>query len=173
MSKIKIETVVGKPQYFCITSSPVGRLLLAGDENGLSIIQFETDTNPLKPDSSWIEDDSFFQNAIKQLNEYFHAKRESFDLKINPQGTEFQQKVWQQLQTIPYGETCSYLDLANKLGDRNYTRAVGGANNKNPLPIVIPCHRVIGKSGKLVGFASGLEIKEKLLRLESKQQELF
>ena len=169
MSKTKIETVVGKIVLkYTIISSPVGRLMLIGDENGLSRIQFETKEKPLTKPKNLELDSDYFQEASQQLNQYFQNKRTSFDLKLNPKGTEFQLKVWQQLQKIPYGSTATYLDLALTLKNKNYCRAVGGANNKNPLPIVIPCHRVIGKNGDLVGFAGGLNVKKHLLELESK-----
>lgn len=148
-------------------SSPVGPLLLIGDENGLSRIQFATKERPhVVPENSEHNPD-FFQKTIQQLTEYFQGKRQQFDIKLNPQGTDFQKKVWQQLQAIDYGETQSYADVADKVGGKNYTRAVGGANNKNPIPIIIPCHRVVGKNGSLVGFAGGIEVKSHLLELES------
>ena len=106
------------------------------------------------------------QSAINQLDEYFEGKRTTFSLPLNPKGTPFQKRVWSELIKIPYGKTVSYQDIAIKLGNKNLTRAVGGANNKNPIIILIPCHRVIGKNGNLTGFACGVEIKEKLLKLE-------
>ncbi|MDD5726959.1 MAG: methylated-DNA--[protein]-cysteine S-methyltransferase [Victivallales bacterium] len=105
--------------------------------------------------------------AHRQLTEYFAGKRKKFDLKLNPAGTVFQRRVWSELMKIPYGETRSYQDIARNIGNSAAARAVGGANNRNPLPIVIPCHRVIGKNGSLVGFGSGLKIKQYLLKLES------
>jgi methylated-DNA-[protein]-cysteine S-methyltransferase len=111
--------------------------------------------------------------AVAQLNEYFAGRRTAFDLPLDPHGTPFQQQVWEQLLAIPYGETRSYLDLARKLGNPNATRAVGAANGRNPISIIVPCHRVIGSSGKLTGFAGGLEIKERLLNLESATPSLF
>lgn len=104
--------------------------------------------------------------ANQQLGEYLIGKRKRFDLPLAPQGTEFQHKVWRVLQEIPYGETCSYKDVAKNIGNIKASRAVGMANNKNPIPILIPCHRVIGANGKLVGYALGLELKERLLELE-------
>jgi methylated-DNA-[protein]-cysteine S-methyltransferase len=108
----------------------------------------------------------FSENIILQLNEYFSGSRKSFDLKLNLTGTNFQKKVWEALGNIPYGETKSYKEIAIEVGSPKAFRAVGSANNKNPIPIIIPCHRVIGKNGKLVGFAGGLHLKEKLLQLE-------
>lgn len=104
--------------------------------------------------------------AAAQLEEYFAGKRKAFDLPLEPGGTEFQKKVWSALQEIPYGKMCTYGELAVKIGNPRASRAVGGANNKNPIAIVIPCHRVIGADGTLVGYAAGLQIKEKLLRFE-------
>lgn len=106
------------------------------------------------------------KEAIKQLNEYFDGKRSSFDLPTEPKGTEFQNKVWNALKEIPCGETRSYGEIARIIGNEKASRAVGMANNKNPIPIIVPCHRVIGANGKLVGYAGGLDIKEKLLDLE-------
>lgn len=106
------------------------------------------------------------KEAIKQLNEYFDGKRSSFDLPMEPKGTEFQNKVWNALKEIPCGETRSYGEIARIIGNEKASRAVGMANNKNPIPIIVPCHRVIGANGKLVGYAGGLDIKEKLLDLE-------
>ena len=100
------------------------------------------------------------------MNEYFNKEREQFELPLSPQGTEFQLKVWSALREIPYGETCSYKDIAIKLGNEKASRAVGMANNRNPIAIFVPCHRVIGANGKLVGYAGGLDIKEKLLEME-------
>jgi len=102
------------------------------------------------------------------LNEYFDEKRQQFDFPIHMKGTEFQIKVWQALMTIPYGSTCSYKDIAVKIGNSKASRAVGMANNKNPLIIVVPCHRIIGANGSLVGYACGLHVKEDLLRLEGR-----
>lgn len=106
--------------------------------------------------------------AVQQLEAYFNGTAKNFDLPLCPKGTEFQKKVWQALQQIPYGETRCYQDIAAAIGNENASRAVGMANNKNPIPIIIPCHRVIGKNGKLVGYAGGIDIKEKLLKLERK-----
>lgn len=106
--------------------------------------------------------------AVQQLEAYFNGTAKNFDLPLCPKGTEFQKKVWQALQQIPYGETRCYQDIAAAIGNENASRAVGMANNKNPIPIIIPCHRVIGKNGKLVGYAGGIDIKEELLELERK-----
>ena len=114
-----------------------------------------------------LEETVILQEANKQLQEYFAGKRNVFDLPLAPKGTEFQQKVWQALKEIPFGQTRSYGEIAKRIGEPKASRAVGGANNRNPLPIFIPCHRVIGANGKLVGYAGGLEIKKILLNVEN------
>lgn len=111
-------------------------------------------------------DSPVLNQAVKQLQEYFNGTRKAFDLPLNPKGTDFQKTVWHELQNIPYGQTKCYKDIAIAIGNEKASRAIGLANNKNPIPIIIPCHRVIGKNGKLVGYAGGLDIKEKLLNLE-------
>lgn len=120
-------------------------------------------------DDSWSEDNKPFNAVIKQLDEYFDGKRQDFDLPLRPAGTEFQRQVWQALQQIPFGETWSYGELAKHVGTPNAYRAVGAANGINPIPVIIPCHRVIGSNGKLTGFGGGLEAKAFLLNLESPQ----
>lgn len=114
-----------------------------------------------------IHESELLKKSAKQLEEYLNGERKYFDLPISAKGTEFQEKVWEILLEIDYGKVCSYKDIAIKLGNENACRAVGMANNKNPLPIIIPCHRVIGKSGKLIGYAGGLDLKKKLIDLES------
>ncbi len=111
------------------------------------------------------------KKAYKQIIEYFNGERKKFDIALNPKGTDFQKKVWDSLLRIPYGEIRSYKDIAVDIGNEKACRAVGNANNKNPIFIVIPCHRVIGSSGKLVGYAGGLDMKERLLKLERKNYE--
>ncbi|MBZ4667783.1 MAG: ogt [Defluviitaleaceae bacterium] len=111
---------------------------------------------------------SLLKMASEQLQEYLKGKRKNFDLPLQPKGTAFQQKVWEALKKIPYGTTCSYKDIAEGIGNPRACRAVGMANNRNPIPIFIPCHRVIGANGKLVGYGGGLDIKEKLLEIEKK-----
>ncbi len=125
-------------------------------------------TNHLQP-----EDPDMF-NVYPQLKEYFTGERKQFDLPLEIEGTEFQKRVWNELSKIPYGRTISYKDLAVRLGDEKVIRAAASANGSNPLPVVIPCHRVIGSDGSLIGYGGGLEIKEKLLILEgSRQKDLF
>ena len=113
------------------------------------------------------KDTEILKEAVKQLNEYFEGKRKVFDLSVNPKGTEFMQSVWKELEKIPYGKTATYKEIAERVGNPKAVRAVGMANNKNPIPIIIPCHRVIGANGKLVGYALGLNMKDQLLKLEN------
>ena len=146
--------------------SPVGPLMLAADEAGLRHIEFRDNRHPADR-SDWHGGDSeVLQAAEAQLGEYFAGQRRVFDLPLAPRGTDFQLCVWRALAQIPYGETISYAQLAQRLGNPNGTRAVGAANGRNPLPIVLPCHRVIGADGGLTGFGGGLPTKELLLRLE-------
>ncbi|WP_434793687.1 Methylated-DNA--protein-cysteine methyltransferase, constitutive [Terrisporobacter petrolearius] len=114
-----------------------------------------------------IEETDLIKECFKQLKEYFEGNRRAFDLQLETRGTEFQKKVWDELLKIPYGETKSYKDIAIAIGNEKACRAIGMANNKNHIPIIIPCHRVIGSNGKLVGYAGGLNVKEKLLNIEN------
>ena len=151
-------------------NTPLGSAKLEGDENGLTYVTLlETD----EPESKIIPED--LEDAVYQLNEYFEGKRQNFDLLLNPEGTEFQKKVWEALLEIPFGKTISYLELSKNLGDVKAIRAVASANGKNPLWIIIPCHRVIGSDGSLTGYAGGFHRKKWLLNHESpsKQQTLF
>jgi methylated-DNA-[protein]-cysteine S-methyltransferase len=151
---------------FCEIATPIGRLRLAGDEKGLRGISFE---NRFRPSESSDRPGALapFREAIDQLNAYFAGERRRFDLPLAPEGTPFQREVWSALTTIPYGETVSYGELARQLGKPAATRAVGAANGRNPIPIIIPCHRVIGADGSLTGFGGGLAVKRALLALEA------
>ena len=151
---------------YTYVESPVGSLLLAGDGNGLRLINFQTGRHRIKPDSSWRLDDRQFADAVGQLEAYFAGELKRFNLRLAPEGTPFQLKVWNALLTIPYGETISYGELARRVGDTRASRAVGAANGRNPLPIVVPCHRVIGADGALTWYGGGLPIKQALLALE-------
>jgi methylated-DNA-[protein]-cysteine S-methyltransferase len=153
--------------------SAIGPLLLAGDAAGLHRVYFMNGRRPKSPEPDWNEDKKLFKEAIAQLKAYFAAKRRDFDLPLVLQGTEFQLLVWRRLQKIPYGETTSYGAIARELGTPEAARAVGLANGSNPIPIIVPCHRVIGSNGDLTGFGGGLPLKRKLLELESKQKSLF
>jgi methylated-DNA-[protein]-cysteine S-methyltransferase len=149
------------------TSTPIGRLLLTGDEAGLRGISFQSGIHPATVESEWERSEEPFQEAIAQLDAYFAGRLRRFDLALAPRGTPFQRDVWSALTRIPYGETVSYSELASRIGRPAATRAVGAANGRNPLPIVIPCHRVIGADGSLTGFGGGLPIKRRLLELEA------
>ena len=152
---------------YCETSTPVGRLLLTGDENGLRVISFQSGLHPAEVGEGWQRTEEPFREAIAQLDAYFAGRLHRFDLALAPEGTPFQREVWSALTDIPYGETVSYSELARRIGRPAASRAVGAANGKNPLPIVVPCHRVIGANGSLTGFGGGLAIKRRLLELEA------
>lgn len=153
--------------------TPIGTLLIAGDDEAVRRIEFPKNGKPARSEAGWRESSRGpIAEAVRQLREYFAGKREQFDLPLLPEGTEFQRGVWRRLQEIPYGETISYGELAKRVGNPKASRAVGAANGQNPIPIVIPCHRVIGANGKLTGFGGGLPIKEALLTLESKAKTL-
>ena len=154
----------------CIITSPLGYTKVIGDEDGISsvtVLNSEETITDIIPEA--------LQDCVYQLNEYFEGTRKQFSLKLNPKGTDFQQNIWRLLQTIPYGKSISYLNLSKRFGDVKAIRAVANANGKNPLWIIIPCHRVIGSDGSLTGYASGLHRKQLLLNHESpvKQQSLF
>ena len=146
--------------------SPVGPLLVAADEAGLRLIHFQAGRERRKPDPSWERDPKPFRALASQLGEYFRRERRTFDVPLAPRGTTFQLATWRALSTIPYGQTISYAELARRVGRPAAPRAVGAANGANPLPIVVPCHRVIGKDGSLTGFGGGLPTKRALLELE-------
>ena len=160
------------PIQYTHLSSPIGSLLLVCDSAGLRQITSTQDGRPGTPQPDWHEDESAFAEPIRQLRAYFAGELGNFDLLLAPEGTAFQQKVWDELRNIPFGETISYGQLAKRIGNPNASRAVGLANGSNPIPIVIPCHRVIGSNGKLTGYGGGLPIKEKLLALEKRQLRL-
>ncbi len=153
--------------YYCYFETPIGELLLAGDDDGLVMIGFPQGSMRRDPEPDWIYNEKPLASACQQLGEYFSGKRKSFDLPLQFDGTEFQVSVLKALQDIPYGETVSYGEIARRIGKPKAVRAVGAANGRNPLPIVLPCHRVIGSSGDLTGFGGGLDTKEALLRLEA------
>jgi methylated-DNA-[protein]-cysteine S-methyltransferase len=156
------------PMTYTSMESPIGPLLLAGDERGLSLVYFVNGRRPKSP-RTWLEDEKPFKEVVRQLQAYFEGKLKHFELPLVLEGTEFQLLVWRNLQKIPYGETVSYGQLAKRVGSPDAARAVGLANGSNPIPIIIPCHRVIGSNGDLTGFGGGLPIKKKLLALESRQ----
>ena len=159
--------------YTAYYSSPIGLIEVTGNEEGIATVYFVEE----KPNHD-VKIHPTLKECIYQLDEYFMGIRKEFGLKLNAQGSEFQKKVWNHLLDIPFGKTNSYLDISKKLGDTDASRAVGNANGSNPISIIVPCHRVIGSSGKLVGYSGGLWRKVWLLNLEKsitfgKQTELF
>lgn len=149
--------------------SPVGRLLLVGDEAGLRELAFAQGRTAPRLDPSWKNNGACLREPVRQLRAFFAGELQDFDLPLNPQGTGFQLRVWSALQRIPFGETISYGELARRIGNPNGSRAVGLANGSNPIAIIIPCHRVIGSNGKLTGYGGGLENKRWLLDFEHSQ----
>ncbi len=153
-------------RYYTTLNSPVGDLLLAGDGTNLTLISFATGSRTRRPLDHWRRDAAPFKEAERQLNAYFAGELRAFDLAIRFNGTDFQKLVWHALLDIPFGETVTYAELARCVGKPSASRAVGAANGANPLPIVAPCHRVIGANGSLTGFGGGIATKELLLRHE-------
>ncbi len=157
-------------RYCWIDETPVGRILIAGTEAGLHHVSFQDahfSSESVQIEEDWTEDSRFLRDAVRQLNDYFAGKRKQFELMLAPQGTDFQKKVWSALCDVPFGKTASYGHIAAAIGNPNASRAVGLANGQNPIAIVIPCHRIIGKSGRLTGYGGGLDRKQTLLDLES------
>ncbi|HNW96824.1 MAG TPA: methylated-DNA--[protein]-cysteine S-methyltransferase [Bacteroidales bacterium] len=149
-------------------NSPIGTIEITGSENGIASLYF------VETENVYTDCPECLAKCVKQIDEYFNKKRKIFDLKFDLQGTDFQKRVWTELLKIPYGKTCSYLDIAKAIGNKLSIRAVGNANGKNPVSIIIPCHRVIGSDGNLVGYGGGLWRKKWLLDFENKSQtELF
>lgn len=159
------------PLAYSFVDSPVGRLLLAGDERGLWLLSFAREDSSSRLGDAWQASESPFREVVRQLNAYFHRELRSFDVRMHLVGTEFQRAVWNALPSIRYGSTMSYGELAQRIGRPAAVRAVGGANHANPISIIIPCHRVIGSNGRLVGYGGGLATKDRLLALE--RGELF
>lgn len=161
------------PVHYAWMKSPVGDLLLVGDDSGLRQVNFGSGRRALRPHAAWHQDDAPLLEVMRQLDGYFRGDRREFDLALSPRGTDFQLKVWRALERIPYGATCSYGDIARQIDEPGAARAVGLANGQNPIPIIIPCHRVIGANGSLTGYGGGLQIKRQLLDLESGALSLF
>jgi len=157
--------------YYCYFDTPIGELLLAGETDALSMIGFPKGAMRRDPEANWIYSEAPFENVRSQLAEYFSGERKNFDLPLSLAGTEFQVAVLEALQQIPYGETTSYGAIAKKIGRPKAVRAVGAANGRNPIPIIVPCHRVIGSGGDLTGFGGGLDTKAALLRLEAENSD--
>ena len=149
--------------YYDLFTHKITNLVLISTDSGLCEIQFghKSDIDP-----SWIRSREKLEEVSSQLTEYFNGDRTTFSILLNAKGTEFQKQVWDELYKIPFGELISYQNLANRINNPKAVRAVGAANGKNPIPIIVPCHRVIGSNGKLTGFAGGLGLKEKLIKLE-------
>ena len=152
--------------YYCYLDTPIGDLLLAGDGEALCVVGFPKGSMRREPEPEWIYSEKPFGEAKRQLTAYFDGELRDFDLPLKPTGTEFQLAVLDELGRIPYGTTVTYGDVARRIGRPKAVRAVGAANGRNPIPIIIPCHRVIGSTGDLTGFGGGLDTKEALLRLE-------
>jgi len=150
---------------YCYFNAPFGKLLLTGDTL-LESIEFPAKGYKKEPDPDSVLNEKPFFTVLNQLKAYFKGELTKFNLKFNIQGTKFQKRVWLELEKIEYGKTISYGEIAQRIGNPKAARAVGMANNKNPIPIIIPCHRVIGKNGSLTGFGGGLEVKQYLLELE-------
>jgi methylated-DNA-[protein]-cysteine S-methyltransferase len=159
--------------HYSYVESPIGDLLVAGDDGVLKLVSFPRGSMAREPDEGWERKDSEFDEVRRELGEYFEGKRESFDVPLEADGTDFQRDVLGALQQIPYGETRTYGEIAEHLGKPKASRAVGAANGRNPIPILIPCHRVIGSDGSLTGFGGGIDTKEFLLSLERRQKVLF
>ena len=153
---------------YCYLESPVGKLLLAGRDDVLHLISFPTGKGAWDPSENWQENKTALGAVKQQLQEYFDGKRTQFDLIYDIEGTQFQMQVWQELAKIPYGQTMSYGQMAKNIDRPKASRAVGAANGANRLPIVLPCHRVIGANKSLTGFGGGLKTKEYLLNFEQK-----
>jgi methylated-DNA-[protein]-cysteine S-methyltransferase len=159
--------------YYSYADSPIGPLLLSGERDVLQGLFFSTGKKARGADASWERYDEPFRRVKKQLAEYFDGKRRSFDVSLRPEGTKFQLAVLDALLEIPYGETRSYGQIAERIGNPKAVRAVGSANGSNPIAVIIPCHRVIGSDGNLTGFGGGLDSKRYLLELEVSHSGLF
>ncbi len=147
-------------------STPIGNICIEDNGNAITAVTLDKNSSIVNNNE---KESPLARLAFKQLDEYFKGERKKFDLPLCPKGTDFQKRVWKELLKIPYGEVCSYSDIAERIGSPKSCRAVGGANNKNPILIIVPCHRVIGKNGSLVGYGEGLDVKEFLLNLEKSQ----
>lgn len=158
----------GDTMYYTQFNSSLCEIILVGDKGGLSHLHLNTGEGKRKfrISDDWKKNNAFFAEIKKQINEYLKGRRTQFTVKLNPGGTDFQKKIWHELTRIPYGTVCSYRDIAAATGNDKASRAVGSANGRNPIPLIIPCHRVIGADGRLGGFAHGLSIKQKLIDFE-------
>ena len=152
---------------YTTSDSPIGQLLLVGDRHALHRLQMQDGPRPLRVDPRWRRDEGAFGLTRRQLEQYFTGRRRRFELRLAPSGSPFELTVWRALQDIPYGETTTYGEIAARLGRPHAARAVGLANARNPISVIVPCHRVIGANGSLTGYGGGLERKRLLLELES------
>lgn len=155
--------------YTILEGTPVGNLLLAGDDSGLRHVSFSKShfSSPtVEPKPDWEQNEKKLREPIRQLRAYFAGRLQQFDLPLAAEGTEFQMRVWKALCRVPYGRTASYGEIARTVGNPAASRAVGLANGRNPIAIVVPCHRIIGSNGRMVGYGGGLDYKQLLLRLE-------
>jgi methylated-DNA-[protein]-cysteine S-methyltransferase len=159
--------------YCRAISSPIGSLLLAGDHQALRFVLFANGRRDVRPRPEWVADEGELDATVRQLDAYFRGRLREFDIDVAPEGTAFQRLVWNELRRIPFGETISYAELAARIGNPKAVRAVGLANGSNPISIIIPCHRVIGSNGSLVGYGGGLPTKQALLALERGQARLL
>ena len=173
MRLVREAHATGEVTYYSFVPSPIGELLLAGSKTRLQILGFSSGDKARGADPQWQRWDEPFSRVRKQLREYFDGQRKVFELDLEPAATPFQARVLDELQRIPYGETRSYGELAVTLGNPKASRAVGTANGNNPIPVIIPCHRVIGSNGSLTGFGGGLPSKRYLLDLEAAHSGLF
>ena len=153
--------------WHTMLDTPLGPLCIVGTAEGLTRVEFQHGKRPVQPAAYWMADRGVLDKACHQLQEYFQGQRRDFTLSLAPVGTPFQQRVWQALQQIPYGTTSTYQELAQHLGNPAAARAIGAANGRNPLAIIIPCHRLIGSDGRLRGYAGGITVKQRLLEHES------
>lgn len=152
--------------YYSYKDTPVGKILLVGNRHTLQAIYWDVYKYAPQPKADWIEDSAEFSDCTAQLDDYFAGRQKKFTVQFEATGTPFQKRVWKELSTIGFGETRTYQQIADAIGSPSAVRAVAGAIGRNPLSIVVPCHRVIGSNGKLTGFAGGIESKRALLELE-------
>jgi methylated-DNA-[protein]-cysteine S-methyltransferase len=157
----------GGSVIYTTMDSPLGELLLVGDGETLHGLDMQAGEHPIRVHPRWRRNDDAFADIRRQLEEYFAGERTTFEIDMHMEGTAFQRTVWYELTQIPYGETISYGELAKRIGRPDRARAVGTANGQNPIAVIVPCHRVIGANGKLVGYGGGLDNKRRLLELES------
>lgn len=155
-----------EPVWYTLLDTPLGALCIVGTTKGLTHVEFQDGERPVRPEPDWQENQGVLDEARKQLQAYFEGRRQRFTLALAPEGTPFQKRVWRELQEIPWGTTTTYREIAERLGQPAAVRAVGHANGRNPVAIVIPCHRVVGANGRLTGYAGGIATKRRLLQHE-------